>query len=215
MLNQSPSQNDDHKSLEEIFIELERSVKVLNEFTIQDFFDLLGTSGHLLFCLLFVIPFLQPIPLPGLSTPFGLTIFFVALFYCLGKKPWLPKAIKERKVGKEALQKIISAARKVLEKLHKFFKPRQVFWINLYPKLFRQWLPGILIAINGLKLSLPLPIPFSNSTPAISTFVLTLALMQEDDYALILGYITFIFSTLYFIFILFILPYYGIQFFQK
>ena len=45
-----------------------------DDLTIGEFLRELNVYGHMLVCLIFSVPFLFPVPLPGLSTIFGFVI---------------------------------------------------------------------------------------------------------------------------------------------
>src|SRR5215218_2291622 len=68
---------------------------ILKEFevetvTLREVLGLLHGRGYVLFVMLLSLPFCQPIPLPGLSTPLGLIIALIGVRLALGRKPWLP-----------------------------------------------------------------------------------------------------------------------------
>jgi len=58
-----------------------------------DVIFLLDERAHTFLLLLLSLPFVQPIPLPGLSTPFGVAIALLGIGFLLGKKPWLPQRL--------------------------------------------------------------------------------------------------------------------------
>jgi hypothetical protein len=53
----------------------------------------LDKRAHTFLLLLLSLPFVQPIPLPGLSTPFGVAIAFLGISFLFGQKPCLPKRL--------------------------------------------------------------------------------------------------------------------------
>jgi hypothetical protein len=64
--------------------------------SLQTLFDLLGGQGYPFFLVLISLPFCQPIQIPGLSTPFGLVIFFIGLRMAFSHRIWLPKMILKK-----------------------------------------------------------------------------------------------------------------------
>lgn len=46
-----------------------------------------------LLLLLLALPFLTPIPLLGLSTPFGLVVGLIGMRLAVGRRPWLPQRL--------------------------------------------------------------------------------------------------------------------------
>lgn len=51
-----------------------------------------GCGYHLLLLVL-ALPFVSPIPLPGFSIPFGVTVAVVGLRLALHQEPWLPRRV--------------------------------------------------------------------------------------------------------------------------
>ena len=56
----------------------------------------LGGRAYLLLVLLLAMPFITPIPIPGLSTPFGLAIALIAFRLSLGQRPLLSKNLQRK-----------------------------------------------------------------------------------------------------------------------
>jgi hypothetical protein len=52
-----------------------------------------GEHSMLFMCIILTIPFLTPLPLPGVSTIFGLLIMLIAMGIIFNRVPWLPGAI--------------------------------------------------------------------------------------------------------------------------
>src|SRR5688500_13635077 len=73
----------------------EELAMILREFevetvTLREVLGLLHGRGYVLLIMLLALPFCTPVPLPGLSTPFGLIITIVGARIAFGAKPWLP-----------------------------------------------------------------------------------------------------------------------------
>ena len=66
-----------------------RNRSALGALTLREVIYTLGGRAYTLLVLLLALPFITPIPLPGLSTPFGLAIALIALRLTLGQRPWL------------------------------------------------------------------------------------------------------------------------------
>jgi hypothetical protein len=135
--------------------------------------------------IILVLPFCQPIPLPGLSTPFGLALMLVGLRIALRQKPWLPEWMLRREISNETLTKIVNGAVAVAKRLEKLIHPRMRF--------MKHWwsfnaVNGLAIVSSSFLLMLPLPIPFSNTIPAWSILLLALGMMEEDGAVITLGY---------------------------
>lgn len=127
--------------------------------------------------MLISLPFLTPIPLPGFSIPFGLVIAVIGARMALGQKPWLPQKLLARKLPAGFLAKVMAGASRVLRFLERFLRPRLIF---LNEQRFYRRLAGVLIALSGLFLVLPLPVPFSNGLPAWTVLLLSAAALARD-----------------------------------
>lgn len=137
--------------------------------------------------LIFALPFLLPIPLPGLSIPFGLAIAWLAFRMFLGRSFWLPKFLREKKLSGPLLRKLFTQAHGVAHRLARWVKPRGRFF-SKHPGNKR--LSYFLICFCGLLLALPLP-PGTNSPPALTIVLLSLGVLEEDSLYLVLGYLSF------------------------
>lgn len=178
------------KSLEDIL-----TYAAGRELTLGNIVEVLHGRGINLLILLITIPFCQPIPLPGLSTPFGFVLLIFGMRIALGKEPWLPERLMNHKVPHGTLEKLVNGALVVARRLERLTKPRLVF--------FHTWrafeiASGLAIAVNAFVFMLPLPIPFSNGLPALSMLLITLGRMEGDGYAIILGYIVTLLTAAYF-----------------
>lgn len=166
----------------------------LGDLTLQDIFLTLGAEGHYVLIFFLILPFLQPVPMLGLSTPFGLLIAIVAWYAFLNKIPWIPQKWQNRKVPTNTIQQIVAGAEKVLNKLSVIFKTR-------YPQLFRgpfKALNTTVIIVNAILLALPIPVPFSNAIPAWGILFQALANIEDDGILVILSYAQGVFCFFYF-----------------
>lgn len=161
----------------------ERCLK--GDLSLQEIFEIFGADGHYVLMTFLILPFLQPIPLPGLSTPFGILIVTVAVLAYFKKPPWIPRRWSQKKVAAPIVLRIAEGSEKIFEKLTKVLHPRMKF---LFQGPFRS-VNMILIVINAALLALPLPIPFSNSIPAWTIAFFALAHLEEDGVFVILAYL--------------------------
>jgi hypothetical protein len=58
----------------------------------------MGRRGHAMVILFLTLPFSLPLPVWGLSTPFGLVIALTALHMMLTRRLWLPRRLAARSV---------------------------------------------------------------------------------------------------------------------
>lgn len=157
-------------------------------------FEIFGTEGHFFLILFLIIPFMQPVPLLGMSTPFGILITAVALFAYFKKPPFIPKRWKSVGLSKSTVFKITEALETIFEKVSWLFHPRASV---LFSGFFQQLNFFVLLA-SALLLTLPLPIPFSNAIPAWVVFFQALAQLEKDGFLVIVSYLGFGVCILYF-----------------
>jgi hypothetical protein len=173
-------------------IEKENSVRIL---TLGDLLILLGELGHGILILLLCLIFLQPIPLPGISTPIGGIIIILATLQFLNQAPWLPERFRGRPLPQKALHGMAEKARKLWSRLEKLLHPRMVFLTRA--RGFR-FLNLLVIILSSFLLALPLPIPFTNTIPAIVIIGLSFAQLEDDGVLVLLSYLVSIGMMLFF-----------------
>lgn len=166
--------------------------------TLREVIYTLQGRAYLLLVLLLALPFITPIPLPGLSTPFGLAILLIAARLSLGQKPWLSMKLQRKELPAGFLRKLFAVAERVLRFLEKFLRPRLTF-VTDTPLLAQ--LHAVLMLVAALALLLPLPIPFTNSFPAWTILLLAAGLLERDGLFILGGYLVFIAGVFYFIFL--------------
>lgn len=166
--------------------------------TLREVIYVLRGRAYLLLVVLFALPFITPIPLPGLSTPFGLAIAAISLRLALGQRPWLPKKLQRTQLPAGFFAKVLRVAERIIGLLEKFLRPR---WPILTGTRLLLRLHALLMLIAALALLLPLPIPFTNSFPAWALLLLAGGLLERDGLAVLLGYVVFVAGVLYFIFL--------------
>lgn len=173
---------------------------ILREFevetvTLREVLAVLHGRGYVLLILLLALPFSTPVPLPGLSTPFGLVIALIALRLALGQKPWLPARLLDTKLSPKLFAKVFAAARKILRCFELFLRPR-LLWFTGSSALLQ--LHAVPIFLCALLLLLPLPVPFSNLLPAVSILLFAGGLLERDGLFIVFGYLAFIASLVFF-----------------
>jgi hypothetical protein len=167
--------------------------------TLKEIFEIFGTDGHSVLIFFLILPFLQPIPIPGLSTPLGILIALVTGFSYLNKPPWLPARWMNHQLSINTISKINSGSEKLFQKVSKLIHPR---WPIFFKDPFRT-LSAVLVIFNGLLLALPLPIPFSNAFPAWAIFFYTLAELEDDGLFILLTYLQSLACLIYFTVLIF------------
>src|SRR5579872_1269388 len=174
--------------------------------TLKEFVHLIGPRAPALITLILALPFLLPIPLPGLSIPFGCFILLNGFRIVFKKELWFPLFVLKRRMTGRRLEKILHKGAHYSKWFEKFIRPRGKF---LYQHPALCILNGSILALCGLFLALPLP-PGTNFPPALTTVLMSLGILEEDGLCIILGYLTFLINLAIFTFI-FVLGVEGIE----
>ncbi|MFN8790937.1 MAG: exopolysaccharide biosynthesis protein [Bdellovibrionales bacterium] len=163
---------------------------------VQDILATFGSRSHAFLVLFFSIPFVQPVPLAGLSTIVGSVIMLLGLFLALGRAPWLPEKILRRHIQSHIIQSVCRGIIRVLEKTEKIIRPRLG---GLVLARGVEILNGSLILLFAFLLALPLPIPFTNSVPAYFLILNALAWLEGDGVLLLISYAVAIAGIIFFL----------------
>lgn len=166
--------------------------------TLREVLYVLHGRAYLLLIVLLTLPFLQPLPLPGLSTPLGLAIALISLRLALGLRPWLPKKIQRAQLPPGFFGKLLHYTQKLVRILESTVKPR---WPVLTQTKLLGQLHALVMCVCAAVLLLPLVVPFSNTLPGWTIFLLTCGLLQRDGLAIVLGYAMFAVTIFYFVFL--------------
>jgi hypothetical protein len=174
---------------------------ILQEFeietvTLREVMAVLHGRGYVLLVMLLALPFATPIPLPGLSTPFGLVIALIGLRLALGQKPWLPARLLDTGLSPRFFKKVFAAAQKILRGFEYLLRPR-LLWLTGSAGLLQ--VHAIPIFFAAVMLLLPLPVPFSNILPAFSVLLFAAGLLERDGLFILAGYVIFLCAAAFFV----------------
>jgi hypothetical protein len=154
--------------------------------TFGDAFQHVGAKGDEVLIIFLCLPFLQPIPVPFLSSLLGILICGAGILNFLNRPPWFPQKFKNKTLDPHLALSTVRVAEKVWAKVEKILHPRWVFLSEM--SIFR-FLNVLLIVSQGFLLSLPLPIPFSNTIPAIAIILNAIGQLEEDGLIIVLSYL--------------------------
>ncbi|MDR1282244.1 MAG: exopolysaccharide biosynthesis protein [Opitutaceae bacterium] len=166
--------------------------------TLADVIATLRGRAYTLLLILLALPFITPIPLPGLSTPFGAAIAIIAFRLMLGQRPWLPEWLRKKRLPPGFFGRVFSATGKIVRFLEKFLRPRPGLLTE------QEWLRrahALLIFVCALVLLLPLPVPFSNSFPAWTILLAAGGLLERDSRAIVCAYAVAAAGVVFFVFL--------------
>ncbi len=158
--------------LQRYFFEEERSPQV----TLADILQLAGERTFGFLFVLLALPSALPLPAAGYSTPFGLVILLLAIQLMSGRKaPWLPDKIMHRPLELKTVQGFLKAGMPWLQKLEIICRPRLTF---ICTGLSGRIIIGL--GISLMAISMMIPIPGTNTLPAMGVFLTGFGLLDDD-----------------------------------
>ncbi len=169
--------------MSERFVSALDDIKHMPVITVGALVDHIEGDALLILSLVSILPFMQPIPIPGLSSILGLIVFFQGIGLLLKGRPLLTQRMKDLVISRDWFDKIYVAA----VKFSNFTSKISVFKHPITRSRMSQVLCGLCIIISAGFLSLPLPIPFSNLIPALSIFFICIGLLEEDIMLILCG----------------------------
>lgn len=141
--------------------------------------EILEIAGERTFGFLFVLlalPSALPIPAPGYSVPFGIVMFLLAVQLIAGsEQPWLPEKFKKRGFERQQVQGVLRKGIPWLQKIELVARPRLT---PVCTSRLGRTVIGCAIAL--MSISMMIPIPLTNTLPAMGIFVTGFGLLDDD-----------------------------------
>lgn len=165
------------------------------EVTLGEVSDLLQGRGMCLFLVLLALPFSLPVPMPGLSTPFGAAIALLGVRLLFRQSEHLPARLAAQRVPAKVFPALLRSVAGVLRVLESLMARRLSFLID---HGVGRRVCGGMIFVCGLLLCLPLPVPFSNFFPAFTVVLLACAMVERDGVTALTGVLFFALTLAFF-----------------
>ncbi len=170
------------------------------ELSIGDLSSAINDKGFGLLLIILSLPSALPIPAPGYSTPFGIAIALIGIQMLGGRRTiWLPKKIKVFKIKSSVASKMIQVGTRFIHALERFIRPRLH---TIYSSIGFS-LAALLIITMALLMILP--IPLTNTFPAIVIFLIGVGLTEKDGLFGIIAYSVGIFAVTLYALVIFII----------
>jgi len=172
----------EHKSASAVLRAVINSAKG-DTITIGEIINAFGERAFGFVLILFSLPNCVPAP-PGVAGIVGTPVLIFGIQMMLGHKhPWLPGFIKRRSVSVSKFKRLIDIAEPRMQKIESFCKPRL---LQLFGPVGDRMvgLFAFLVALSVL-----IPFPGTNFPPSIALVIASIAVMEEDGYLLIAGYL--------------------------
>jgi hypothetical protein len=150
--------------------------------------SILELAGERTFGFLFVLlsfPSALPIPAPGYSVPFGILIFLLAVQLIVGaQSPWFPERFRKQSIELKQVQGVLKAGLPWLRRIEAISRPRLT---SICTSPAGRITIGVFIAL--MAISMMIPIPGTNTLPAIGIFVTGFGLLDDDGAISLAGFV--------------------------
>jgi len=168
-----------------------------NDMSLNELDVALGEDGAPLLTILLCIPFLFPVPLPGLSSIFGFAIIFLEMRTFYAVPPPLPEFVGKRRISRSLIERLSRHASGGLVRIEHIFFPR----LAKITQGFGRRLVSVAIIVSAIGLSLPFPpvIPLTNTIPALAIILLSIGMIFRDGIVAVVGYSVAVFTWIYYI----------------
>lgn len=150
--------------------------------TLGEMMHAFGSRGHGLLIVLFAVPNILPIPVPGYSPIFGVPLFIVCLQMAAGlPEPRLPAFVTKRAVRAAGLRRLVDAAAPWLESIER--------WVRLRPSVLTGPFGGRLVGAYGAWLSMLVivPLPGTNTPTALACAIMAIGFLERDSRTILAG----------------------------
>jgi hypothetical protein len=150
--------------------------------TMGELIEAFGMRSYGLLIVLFALPNLLPIYIPGLSPIFGIPLGIICLQLALGyPSPRLPAFLTRRSMRRSDLEMIAEKAQRWLRLIERYVKPRPSFLTGRAAERA--------IGAYGALLALIVivPLPFTNGPPSLACAIMAIGMMEEDSLTIIAG----------------------------
>ncbi len=149
-------------------------------------------NGILLAIIFFSFPVAVPLPYPpGFTTIMGVPLIVLSLQLLMGSnKVWLPNMVNNYEIKNSTIIMICNKIVPIIITIERYVKPR----FSIAKTIYAQQFVGLISIIAAIIVALP--IPFTNSVPALGISVMTLGLLNRDGLVIIIGFIISIIGTI-------------------
>ena len=159
--------------------------------TVEQLVDRVGDRGFGLLLLVLSLPSALPVPAAGYSVPFGILLLVLALQMIIGKtQPVFPAKLRQTQLSRNFAEKLLKGASWLFKRIEWVVRPRMK-WVGQRAGLM---LMGILVLIMAILMMIP--IPMTNTFPAMVIFLIGVGLTEDDGVFAILACMVGVFAVM-------------------
>lgn len=147
-----------------------------------DLLEALHERGFGVLMFIFALPAAIPLPGLGVNVIIALPLLFITVQQAMGRHSiWLPNWIKKTSISRERFEAIVDKSLPFVKKIEFFIHPRLGFMTRGVFCVF--------IGIFGLVLTLSIciPLPLTNTVPAIGIALMAVGAIMRDGLAVVVG----------------------------
>lgn len=181
------------EQLEELRLTFSHRPATLREVVVS-----LEGRAYTLLMIVFALPFVAPVSVPGSSTPLGLIIASIAVQMAFGRLPWLPRQLLDWRLPPGFFARVIPVTAKIVRAIERVLHPRWPWW-TASPVVKGIHLLAIVVA--ALLLALPILVPLTNMFPGWAILLLACGLLERDGVFILIGYAVFMITAAFFVLI--------------
>jgi hypothetical protein len=178
-------------------LEIMRSVHPESTLTLRRIDELFGEDGAPLTIIFLCLPFLFPMPIPGISTAFGFAIILLSIRIGWPRPVPLPRLADRISLSGKTVSMLAEKSHSYAVRIEKYLKPRAEYLVSGISKV----LATVAMILAAIALALPIPpvIPFTNTLPALAITFFSLGFLMRDGLMVVLGHLFHLTSWGYFI----------------
>ncbi|MBM3383466.1 MAG: exopolysaccharide biosynthesis protein [Betaproteobacteria bacterium] len=178
-------------------LEQVRGIDPNSTVTLRAIDEMFGDDGAPLTIIFLCLPFLFPMPIPGISTAFGLAIILLTFRIVSPIALPLPRIADRIVLNGKTVSIIADKSFSYVVKIENYVKPRAQFMTSGLSR----WLSALGMILSAVALALPIPpvIPLTNTLPALAITFFSLGLLMRDGLMIVLGHLMHLTSWAYFI----------------
>ena len=138
--------------------------------------DLIAAMGPRAFGMLFLVLALpNAVPIPGISTIFGLPMILLGAQLLIGlPRPWLPARLARLDLERATMRNMLQRTKPYLAKIERLSRPRALLFTGAVAERF----VGLMVCVLGMVLIFP--IWGGNLPPAVAIAIMSIGLMDRD-----------------------------------
>jgi hypothetical protein len=163
--------------------------------TLREVIEALGSRAFTLLMIVFALPFVAPVSVPGSSTPLGLVIAVIALQLAFGRLPWLPRWLLDWRLPAGFFTTIVPLTQRLVARIERVLHPR---WPQLTAAGSWRAVHLLTLCAAALVLALPMPLPFTNTLPGWAVLLLACGLLERDGAFVAAGHAMFVATLVFF-----------------